>query len=48
MLGISLVGLSDGLKFLTHGGGVANALLTYSFLALDYLVSKDRLSNNVL
>lgn len=48
MLGISLVGLSDGVKFLTHGGSVANALLSLPFLAPDFFVGKNGLSNNVL
>jgi hypothetical protein len=42
------VRFSDGLKFLTHGGGVADALLTHPLIALDFLVSEDGLSNNVL
>jgi hypothetical protein len=48
MLGISLTGLSDGVKFITHGGSVANALLSLPFLATDFPVSKDGLFNNVL
>ena len=42
------MGFSDGFKFLTHGGGVADALLTLTFLPLDFPVSKDGLSYNVL
>ena len=50
MLSISLLRLSDCLKSLTHGGGhVADALIAFPFLAaLDFLVSKDGFSNDIL